>query len=83
VVVPVATIAEMSGTFVNAKGMTQRFRKAITAPGGIRTAWETLVEIGHALGWTIDMKRLNDVRRDMPAPQLAADAGASEQAAPA
>ncbi|HJL14629.1 MAG TPA: 2Fe-2S iron-sulfur cluster-binding protein [Sandaracinaceae bacterium LLY-WYZ-13_1] len=83
VVVPVASPAEMSGTFVNAKGMAQRFRKAISAPGGIVPAWQTLIEIGRALGWTVDFARLHDVRENMPAPQLTADAGSPEQAAPA
>ncbi len=53
VVVPVASVAETSGTFVNAKGMAGHFRRAVRAPGGIESAWQTLVEIGRLLGWQI------------------------------
>ncbi len=83
VVVPVACDAEMSGTFVNAKGIAQQFKKAIRAPGGIKTAWETLIEIGAHLGWTVDIARLNDVRRDMPAKLPSAAGASSAPAAPA
>ena len=80
IVVPVASIAEASGTFVNAKGMAQPLKKATNPPGGIKSAWETLIEIGHRLGWTIDFKRLDDVRSAMPA-QLPAG-GAAQSANP-
>lgn len=66
VVVPVASVAETSGTFVNAEGRAQTFRKAVTAPGGIEPAWLTLVRIGRTLGWEIDYSRLGDVRSAMP-----------------
>ncbi len=82
IVVPVATIAEMSGTFVNAKGIAQRFSRAIRAPGGIASAWETLVEIGQLLGWQIEFKRLGDVQKAMPQ-KLPAGAPVTEQTAPA
>jgi NADH-quinone oxidoreductase subunit G len=67
VVVPVATHAEASGTFVNARGIAQPYQRAIRAPMGIESAWETLVEIGRALGREIPMKKLPDVRAAMPA----------------
>jgi len=74
VVVPVATTAEASGTFVNAKGMTQGFQRAVLAPGGIKAAWETAIEIATILGHDLSMKKLPDVRAAMPA--LAAPATA-------
>lgn len=82
IVVPVATIAETSGTFVNGKGIAQHFSRAIRAPGGIKSAWETLVEIGQHLGWQIDWKRLGDVQKAMPQ-KLPAGAPVAEQTAPA
>jgi NADH-quinone oxidoreductase subunit G len=66
IVVPVAGISEMSGTFVNAAGLAQVFKKATRAPGGIKTAWETLLELGTLLGWTPTLKRLGDVQQAMP-----------------
>jgi NADH-quinone oxidoreductase subunit G len=67
VVVPVATVAEASGTFVNAQGMAQRYQRAVKAPLGIRSAWETLVEIGRKVGRDLALERLPEVRAAMPA----------------
>ncbi|MFK7991101.1 MAG: 2Fe-2S iron-sulfur cluster-binding protein [Sandaracinaceae bacterium] len=82
IVIPTTSIAESSGTFVNARGVAQTFSRAVHAPGGIRTAWETLVELGQALGWKIDFQRLNDVRAAMPTPQLPAESADAAEAAP-
>ncbi|MCB9591821.1 MAG: (2Fe-2S)-binding protein [Sandaracinaceae bacterium] len=79
IVVPVASVAESSGTFVNAKGLAQQFKKAVTAPGGIQPAWATLVEIGHLLGWNPGLALLGDVRSAMP---KALPAPSEEAAAP-
>ncbi|MCC6662421.1 MAG: (2Fe-2S)-binding protein [Polyangiaceae bacterium] len=67
IVVPVASVAETSGTFVNFKGMAQQFQSAVRAPGGIQSAWQTLVEIGGGLGFTPNLQQLGDVRKKMPA----------------
>jgi NADH-quinone oxidoreductase subunit G len=80
VVVPVATTAEASGTFVNAKGIAQQFQRAVTAPLGIKSAWETLIEIGKRVGREIAFARLPEVRAAMPA-HVASDAVASDTAA--
>jgi NADH-quinone oxidoreductase subunit G len=69
IVVPVATVAEASGTFVNAKGTPQAFAKAVKAPLGITAAWETLVEIANAAGHDLKWKKLPEVRAAMPALQ--------------
>lgn len=66
IVVPVTAIPEMSGTFENAKGVTQQFKQAVTASGGIMPAWHTLIEIGRGLGWDVTFTRLRDVRDAMP-----------------
>jgi len=83
VVVPVATPAECSGTFVNAEGHAAHFKKAITAPGGIEPAWLTLVEIGRELGWKPNFERLGQVRAAMPKALPAGDATEDTAAAPA
>ncbi|MBK8173529.1 MAG: (2Fe-2S)-binding protein [Sandaracinaceae bacterium] len=67
VVLPVAVHVEMSGTFVNAKGMAQPFKKAIQAPPGVKSAWETTLDLARAMGLGIDFAKLDDVRRAMPA----------------
>ncbi len=61
-VVPVATVAESNGSFTNAKGMTQPFKKAIAAPMGITSAWETLIALAGSLGLDLSMKQLSEVR---------------------
>lgn len=66
VVVPVASVAESSGTFVNAAGVAQQFKKALRPPGDLQPAWHTLLGIGRLLGWTVDFTRLGDVRSAMP-----------------
>lgn len=81
IVVPVATVAETSGTFTNAQGMNQPFSRAVNAPMGIKSAWETLLEIAQAVGHDIQWRRLPDVRAAMPAvagPSLPAPAPAAE-----
>jgi NADH-quinone oxidoreductase subunit G len=82
IVVPVASVAESSGTFVNADGLAQRFTRAVRAPGGITTAWETLCEIGQAVGWQVEFKRLGDVQSAMPQ-KLPAPAPAAVESASA
>jgi NADH dehydrogenase/NADH:ubiquinone oxidoreductase subunit G len=61
-VVPVASVAESSGSFTNAQGTTQTFKKAVTAPMGITSAWETLLSIASLAGVELSMKQLSDVR---------------------
>jgi NADH-quinone oxidoreductase subunit G len=50
VVLPVATVAEEEGTFVNRDGRVQRYWQAKPAPGMARPAWWVLAELGAALG---------------------------------
>ncbi len=83
VVIPVACHAEMEGTFVNAKGMAQRFWPAIPPPPGVRPAWETIAALALALGKDLGIASLADVRSGlvltMPA---AAPAGAAAEVRP-
>ncbi|MFO0695608.1 MAG: 2Fe-2S iron-sulfur cluster-binding protein [Polyangiales bacterium] len=65
VVLPAATHFETNGTFVNAKGMAQRFRRAVTAPVDVEPAWHVLARLGHRLGVKLDYTRLEDVRGEL------------------
>jgi NADH-quinone oxidoreductase subunit G len=67
VVIPVATHAEAEGTFVNAKGMAQRFWAAVPAPPGVRPAWEVLAALATLAGKDAGFGSLADLRRAMPA----------------
>jgi NADH-quinone oxidoreductase subunit G len=67
IVIPVAVHAETSGTFTNRRGLAQQFKRAIHAPPGIKPAWEVLAELGRALGASLDLGKLEDVRRALPA----------------
>ncbi|MBX7193513.1 MAG: (2Fe-2S)-binding protein [Sandaracinaceae bacterium] len=62
IVVPIASIAESSGAFTNAQGVVQSFKKAVTAPMGITSGWETLLEVAALAGVDLSMKQLSDVR---------------------
>ncbi len=83
VVVPVASHAEASGTFVNAAGQAAHFKRAVLAPGGIESAWFTLLQIGRELGWEPDFERLGDVRAAMPKALPSGGATEDTAAAPA
>lgn len=63
VLVPVATHAEMHGSFVNNKGMTQQFRRAIAPPDGIEPAWLTLVDLAARMGFDLDYGRFQDLNQ--------------------
>jgi NADH-quinone oxidoreductase subunit G len=68
-VVPVAVHAETSGTFVNAKGLAQQFKRAVFPPEGVKAAWETLAALGKALDRDLRLGSLNEVRAALPAPK--------------
>jgi len=53
VVIPVASFAELDGTFVNAKGMAQKASRAINPPAGIKGAAETISDLAKALGKSV------------------------------
>jgi NADH-quinone oxidoreductase subunit G len=66
VVVPVASHVETFGTFVNAKGIAQQFKRAVFAPEGVRPAWETLNLLARALGRDVRFGTLNELRAALP-----------------
>ncbi|MEJ2059617.1 MAG: NADH-quinone oxidoreductase subunit NuoG [Gammaproteobacteria bacterium] len=49
-ILPVATFAETSGTFVNLEGRWQSFNGATTPPGEARPGWKVLRVLGNLLG---------------------------------
>jgi len=61
-VVPVASWAEMFGTFVNAKGMLQGFMRAVPPAEGVEPAWRTVLSLAKGLGVEVPYARLQDVR---------------------
>jgi NADH-quinone oxidoreductase subunit G len=74
VVIPVATHAEADGTFVNAKGLAQRFWAAVPAPSGVRPAWEVLAALATLAGKDAGFGSLVDLRRALPASAPAQEA---------
>jgi len=50
VVLPAASFAEKTGTFINTEGKVQRIRKALEPPGNSRPDWEILCELAKKLG---------------------------------
>jgi NADH-quinone oxidoreductase subunit G len=67
VLVPVASFAEMEGTFVNVKGMVQRFARVIRPPAGVRPAWETLLHLARAMNKPLTVSQHGDTRATLPA----------------
>ncbi|MEZ4256399.1 MAG: molybdopterin-dependent oxidoreductase [Polyangiales bacterium] len=78
-VVPVASWAESSGTFINAAGTAQGYRRAIPAQGRIQPAWLTLHEVAKRAGVSLGAATLQDVRGaiGLGAQEAALTAGAS------
>jgi len=77
-VLPIATFAEMDGTFTNFEGRVQRFHRALQAPGIARPAWMVLARVLAALD---DLEPVSDVGAalDAMASATAAFAGMSWQ----
>jgi NADH-quinone oxidoreductase subunit G len=74
VVVPVTVHAETFGTFVNAKGIAQQFKRAVFPPEGVRSAWETLAALSQQIGRDIRLGSLKEVRAALPAANPAQEA---------
>ena len=67
IVIPVAAFGEMEGTFVNAKGMAQRFERAVQPPEGVQPAWQTLLELAKAMGKPLAVEHIAEIRSALPA----------------
>jgi NADH-quinone oxidoreductase subunit G len=80
VVVPIAVHAETFGTFVNAKGVAQQFKRAVFPAEGIRSGWETLAALSQQIGRDIRLGSLKEVRAALPDSANAALAAANKPA---
>lgn len=65
-VIPVTSFAEQDGTFINNKGMAQRFARAIQPPAGITPAWQTLIELAKLMSKPLSLRDLGEVRGALP-----------------
>lgn len=85
VVLPAATWAEATGTYVNAQGLAQESERAIRPEADARPAWKLVAALGRELGFAMDWTRLRHVRAAMgpdPGAAMATEAAPAE-AAPA
>ena len=65
VILPGATYAEKSGTWVNLEGRVQRGERAVYAPGDAREDWTILRALSEAMGQTLPFDTLEALRADM------------------
>jgi len=73
VVLPGASYAEKSGTWVNLEGRVQRGNRAVFAPGDARDDWAILRALSETLGRTLPFDTLEELRAAMAldCPELA------------
>ncbi|VVT06957.1 NADH-quinone oxidoreductase subunit G [Sphingomonas sp. EC-HK361] len=73
VVLPGASYAEKSGTWVNLEGRVQRGERAVFPPGDAREDWTILRALSEALGKTLPFDTLGELRAAMAldVPELA------------
>jgi len=69
VVLPSASWAEASGTYVNAKGMAQVAEKAIEPLGSSLPAWHHLANLAKAMGLEPSWSKLKEIRAALTAPR--------------
>jgi NADH dehydrogenase/NADH:ubiquinone oxidoreductase subunit G len=50
ILLPVATLAEVDGTFVDGKGLVRPLRKACDGPGMARPDWQIVCELARTMG---------------------------------
>jgi NADH-quinone oxidoreductase subunit G len=62
VILPAASWAEASGTYVNAKGIKQTSEKGIELLGSARPGWEQVAHVARALGYEPTWSKLKDIR---------------------
>jgi NADH-quinone oxidoreductase subunit G len=62
VTIPVASFAECEGSFVNAKGMAQAFKKALACKGDSVPAWDALARVGRSMKLDLAYKKFSEVR---------------------
>ncbi len=62
VVLPAASWVEAEGSFVNAKGVAQGFKRALSPKGDAAPAWELLAGLGRAMNLDLSYTKLREVR---------------------
>ena len=77
VVLPAASWAEASGTYVNAAGIAQESERAVLPRGEAAPAWRLVAKLGRALGYEVPWRKLRELRSAMQP-----DAGAQVAAEP-
>jgi NADH-quinone oxidoreductase subunit G len=65
VVIPVAEIFEVDGSFINSKGMAQEFRQVLSAPADIEPGWRAVADIAKALGQDLGFTDLQSLRKGL------------------
>ncbi len=65
VVIPVADIFEIEGSFINEKGMSQGFRPVLDAPAGVDPCWQAIAALANRLGHDLGFKDLASLRAGM------------------
>jgi NADH-quinone oxidoreductase subunit G len=80
IVVPIAAHAETIGSFINAAGKSQSFRRAIFPPEGVKAGWQTVLDLASALGHELGLSSLDDVRGALPSLDAAAANSANPEA---
>ncbi|MDB4992912.1 MAG: nuoG [Myxococcaceae bacterium] len=68
VVLPAASWAETSGTYVNYKGVRQVTEKGLVMQGACLPAWQQIAELGRAMGLDASWTKLRHVRERMAPP---------------
>ena len=65
VVIPVADIFEVDGSFVNSKGMTQEFLPTLPPPAGVEPAWKTILNLARRLDEDLGFENLQGLRQGL------------------
>lgn len=62
VLLPAATSFETDGSFVNAKGLPQEFKRALRPQGDAAPGWELIARLGRGMGLDLAYTRYKDLR---------------------
>jgi NADH-quinone oxidoreductase subunit G len=65
IVIPVADVFEVDGSFVNEKGMSQSFSPVLSAPADVEPGWKTIAALGTALGKDLGFTDLQSLRKGL------------------
>jgi len=57
VVIPIASWAESVGTYLNAQGRAQAYRRAVMPPGGVDSGWRAIAKLAEVLGHDLHIER--------------------------